>query len=241
MKSIIVEDEKKARQLLRVLLEENCPNVEVLEDCSDLAEGVRAIKKHKPDVVFLDIELPGMSGLRLLDFFNEEEITFSIIFVTAYNDYAIQAFKLSAVDYLLKPLNVEQLKEAVIRLEKITAKRIAQLNALKLNLSVAEEKKIVIPSRDNISYLDPKEVLYIKAEGAYSVFYLQNGTRHMLSRNLKHVEDMLNGMDNFKRCHKSYIINAKFIQQYSRADGELLLPNNIRIPVASDRMGDIAF
>jgi two-component system LytT family response regulator len=115
MKAIIVDDENKARQLLRAMLSDLCPNVEVVADCDDLPNGVKAIKRHSPDLVFLDIEMPGHSGLELLDFFNDDEVNFNIIFTTAYDHYAIQAFKLSAVDYLLKPLSPKDLVEAVER------------------------------------------------------------------------------------------------------------------------------
>jgi len=109
MKAIIIDDEKRARVSLQLLMEEYCPEVTLVAECENLPEGVKAIHKHKPDLVLLDIEMPGHSGLELLDFFNENEITFAIIFTTAYNEFAIQAFKLSALDYLLKPIIPEEL------------------------------------------------------------------------------------------------------------------------------------
>ena len=101
MKAIIIDDEKRARMNLSILLEEYCPQITVLADCENLPNGVKAIRRHQPDVVFLDIEMPGHSGLELLDFFDENEVNFSIIFTTAYNEYTIQAFRFSAIDYLL--------------------------------------------------------------------------------------------------------------------------------------------
>ncbi len=239
MKAIIIEDEKKSRQLLEVLLNEHCPHVEIAEACEDLPTGVKAIHKHRPDLVFLDIELPGLSGLQLLDFINEDEITFSIIFVTAYNNYAIQAFKLSAIDYLLKPLNPSLLVEAVERYEKINTRRLNQLNILKSNLNSQEEKKIAIPSRDTIHYLKPEDVMYIKGEGAYSTFYLANGEKYMLSRNLKYVEDMIMGITFLKRCHKSYILNKKYISTFSRQSYLSTLLNGEEIPISTERVQDI--
>lgn len=239
MKAIIIEDEKMARQLLRALLRDYCPKVEVIEDCEDLSSGVRAIKKHKPDLVFLDIEMPGMSGIHLLDFFNEDEIDFSIIFVTAYNDYAIQAFKLSAIDYILKPINKQLLVDAVNRFEKITEKKIKQIEVLKQNLSVQEDKKIVIPNKGNSIFVNSKDILYIGAEGAYSVFHMSNGKKHMLSRNLKYVEEMINGISYLKRCHKSYILNTNCIQSFSKQNYMAMLNNAEQIPVSTEKVSEI--
>jgi two-component system, LytTR family, response regulator len=239
VKAIIIEDEKKARQLLRMLLNEHCPQVNVVDDCEDLPSGVKSIKKNNPDIVFLDIELPGLSGLQLLDFFNEEEINFSIIFVTAYNNYAIQAFKLSAIDYILKPINTQLLIEAVQKFEKISSRKLQQLAVLKANLSAQEDKKIVIPNRDSINYISPKDILYVKGEGAYATFYMQNNERFMLSRNLKYVEEMISGFSFLKRCHKSYIVNTNNITSLSKQDGLVTLSNNEKIPVSAERAFEV--
>jgi len=239
MKVIIIDDEKKARQLLQVIITENHPEVTICELCEDLASGVRAIKKHKPNLVFLDIEMPGHSGLELLDFFNEDEINFSIVFVTAYNEYAIQAFKLSAIDYILKPINPQLISEAIEKYKKQEYKQLKLIEGLKQNLSAEEDKKIAIPSRDSIAYINPKSILFIKADGAYSVFYLNNGQKHMLSRNLKYVEDMLSHFPYIKRCHKSYIVNTKEVKGYNRSKSTLVLMDNIDVPVSEDRVSAV--
>lgn len=127
MKAIIIEDEKRARMLLKALLQDHCPEIVVLGDYATLESGIEAIKRSQPELVFLDIELPENSGLQILDFFNEEEINFSIIFVTAYSEYAIQAFKLSAIDYVLKPINTEKLIEAVNHYKNQKTKQLRQL------------------------------------------------------------------------------------------------------------------
>jgi two-component system LytT family response regulator len=134
MKAIIIDDEKRARILLKAMLEDHCPEVTVLNECADLLSGVQAIKRIKPELVFLDIEMPENSGLELLDHFKDADIDFSVIFVTAYNEYAIQAFKLSAVDYILKPINPESLIQAVQQHQKIVSKNHKQLEILKINL-----------------------------------------------------------------------------------------------------------
>lgn len=115
---IIIDDEPKARALLEAIIKDYCPQLQLMALCEDLPSGVKAIKKYQPSLVFLDIEMPGHSGLELLDFFNEEEVNFNVIFTTAYDEYAIRAFRFSAIDYLLKPIQHTQLVEAVDRFFK---------------------------------------------------------------------------------------------------------------------------
>lgn len=239
MKIIIIDDEKKARQLLQVIISENHPGIEICELCEDLASGVRAIKKHKPSLVFLDIEMPGHSGLELLDFFNEDEINFSIVFVTAYNEYAIQAFKLSAIDYILKPVSPKLIAEAIDKYKKIEFKQYMLIEALKQNLSTEDDKKIAIPSRDNINYINPRSIIYVKADGAYSVFHILGGEKYMLSRNLKYVEEMTSSFSYIKRCHKSYIVNTKQIKNYNRTSAELILSDNSVISISDEKVSEI--
>lgn len=239
MKIIIIDDEKKARQLLQVIISENHPGIEICDLCEDLASGVRAIKKHKPSLVFLDIEMPGHSGLELLDFFNEDEINFSIVFVTAYNEYAIQAFKLSAIDYILKPVSPKLIAEAIDKYKKIEFKQHKLIEALKQNLSTEDDKKIAIPSRDNINYINPRNIIYVKADGAYSVFHILGGEKYMLSRNLKYVEEMTSSFSYIKRCHKSYIVNTKQIKNYNRTSAELILSDNSVISISDEKVSEI--
>lgn len=182
--------------------------------------------------------MPGFSGLQLLDFFNDDEITFSIIFVTAYDNYAIQAFKLSAIDYILKPINVSLLVEAVNRFEKHQNKLSLKLNALKINLEQTD-KKIVIPGRDSVSMISPLDILYIKADGAYSNFYLKNSKKIMMSRNLKYIEDLITDFSYLKRCHKSFIVNTKEIQSYNRSKSELILSDSSLVSISEDRVSEI--
>jgi len=131
IKSIIIDDETRARKLLSTIITDYCPELSIEAECEDLPSGIKAIKKYNPDIVFLDIEMPGHSGLELLNFFTEDEINFNVIFTTAYNEYAVQAFRFSAIDYLLKPIQHGQLKEAVQRYNKRRDKQ----NAVQLKKS----------------------------------------------------------------------------------------------------------
>lgn len=235
MKAIIIDDENRARVTLKLLLEEFCPEVEIVAECENLSEGVKAIRRTKPDVIFLDIEMPGHSGLELLDFFNEDEIDFSIIFTTAYNEYAVRAFKLSALDYLLKPINPSDLVDAVTRANKIAGKQ-DRYKVLKENIAKENMTKIAIPSGTNLLFLDIVDIVYIKANGAYSEIVKKDGTMIMASKNLKTFEELLSQNYQFLRVHKSYIVNCEMIESLTKSDGgNLVLKNQHNIPFSTEK------
>lgn len=236
-KAIIIDDEEMARALLQGMIAEYCDNVETVEVCKDLPTGVKAIRKHKPDIVFLDIEMPGHSGLELLDFFNEDEIDFSIIFVTAYNHYAIQAFKLSAVDYLLKPIEVEDLKTAIALFEKNRKNGFENFKVLKENVNSANpRKKIALNTLSSYSFVELTDILYFQADGSYTKVFLKDGTITTISKGLKSFETLLSDNPEFYRCHKSYIVNIAHITDYIKANGGLLIVDKIHeINISPDK------
>ncbi len=235
MKAIIVDDEKRARMNLSILLNEYCPHVEIVADCENLPEGVKAIRRLKPDLVLLDIEMPGHSGLELLDFFDENEVNFSVVFTTAYNEYAVQAFKLSAVDYLLKPINPDELVTAVQRVEK-QKQKFESYKLLKSNLQNDVFDKIAVPSGNLILFISLSEIIYIKGDGAYSDVFLQDKTKHTVSRNLKNFEEIICLNNNFVRAHKSFIVNLDFVKAYNKSDGGSLdLITGLQIPVSPEK------
>lgn len=241
---IIIDDEPRARTLLQAMITQYCPQLQVLALCEDLPAGVKAIHKFRPALVFLDIEMPGHSGLEILDFFNPEEVDFRIIFTTAYSEYALQAFRFSAIDYLLKPIKHTQLIEAVERFI-LTDKQsqVLQLKALQHNLEARtnwEEKRIALPTGHSLYFLQPKEIVLIKGEAAYSDFHLSNGTKLLVSKNLKHFEEQLASLPMFYRCHKSYIVNLHHVVRYVKADGgHLLLTGNLRAMVSIEKVNEI--
>lgn len=239
MKAIIIDDEKRARMNLSILLDEYCQQVNVLADCENLPQGVKAIRKLKPDIVFLDIEMPGHSGLELLDFFDENELNFSIVFTTAYHEYAIQAFRLSAVDYLLKPIVPDELVNAVSRVEK----NILKIDSYKnLSAQIREDKwdKIAIPTGNLLLFIDLDEIMYIKGDGAYSEVIMKDQTKHIVSRNLKNFEDIICAYQLFVRAHKSFIVNLNYVKAYNKSDGGSLdLFNGFQIPISVDKTNDI--
>ena len=235
MKAIIIDDEKRARISLALLLQEYCPEVTVVAECENLPEGIKAIRKQQPDIVLLDIEMPGHSGLELLDFFDENEINFSIIFTTAYNEYALKAFKFSAVDYLLKPIIPEELAEAIQRVAK-QKQRFENFRAFKENLQQETLTKIAVPSGNTLLFLETNKIMYIKGEGAYSEVFCNDRTKQLISRNLKNFEDILCSDSRFLRIHKSYIVNFNFVTAFNKSDGgSIVLENKIQIPVSPDK------
>ncbi len=232
--AIIIDDEVRARVSLQLLLEEYCPNIKILEQCETLAEGIKAINKFKPNIVFLDIEMPAHSGLELFDFFNEEEIDFSVIFTTAYSQYAIKAFKFSAIDYLLKPIHPEELVEAVKRFEKTKSQNI---KILKENLDQNKLNKIAVPTGNSILFLETDQILYVKGEGSYCEIVLSNGEKIICSRYLKNFEDILSNYSNFLRVQKSYIANLNYVSVYNKSDGgNLEFNNKTCIPISLDKV-----
>lgn len=232
--AIIIDDEVRARVSLQLLLEEYCPNITILEQCETLAEGIKAINKFKPNILFLDIEMPAHSGLELFDFFNEEEIDFSVIFTTAYSQYAIKAFKFSAIDYLLKPIHPEELVEAVKRFEKTKSQNI---KILKENLDQNKLNKIAVPTGNSILFLETDQILYVKGEGSYCEIVLVNGEKIICSRYLKNFEDILSNYSNFLRVQKSYIANLNYVSVYNKSDGgNLEFNNKTCIPISLDKV-----
>lgn len=232
MKAIIIDDEKRARISLSLLLQEYCPDVKIVAECESLPEGVKAIRRNNPDLVLLDIEMPGHSGLELLDFFDEDDINFSIIFTTAYNEYAIQAFKLSALDYLLKPIIPKELMRAVSRLER---QKSVQFRALAENIQNESLKKIAIPSGNTLILLEISDIVYIKGEGSYSEIIMRDKKKHLVSRNLKNFEEALLNK-NFIRAHKSYIVNFEEASSYNKSENCLTLKNGTYVPVSPDKI-----
>jgi len=241
LKTIIIEDEPAAAHLLEEMLKDIEPKVEVMEKCSNLPQGVKSIKRHSPDIVFLDIELPVYSGLQLLEFFNPEEITFQIIFTTAYNEYAMKAFEMSAVDYLLKPLQEEKLNAAIQRVYmKQAPTSVELLPALKENLQPNNYKKIVVPVASGFDIINLADICYFKAEGSYTNIFFCDTASLLVSKNLKHFEFILSGITHFVRIHRSYIANLNYARKIIRKEGGiLLLENKSELPVAEDKMDTI--
>ena len=212
LRAIIVDDEPKSRRALQRIIKEFCPQLEVLDSAEDVLSGVKLIQKVKPDIVFLDIEMPNYSGFKLIEYF--DQINFQIIFTTAYEHYAIQAFHASATGYLLKPIEINELINVVKKAEKIHLQRKQSLENTATTFSkIDPNKKIDLPTKNGIIYLTINEILFLKAEGRNSYIFFKDGRNVLTTLNMKECEKIF-----FKttllRIHKSHIINLAFIKKY---------------------------
>ncbi|WP_299889088.1 LytTR family DNA-binding domain-containing protein [uncultured Lacinutrix sp.] len=238
MNVLIIDDEPKARKLLQTLIEENCSNINSIFTAEDLLSGVNIIKKSAPEIVFLDIEMPQHSGLEIFDFIDKKDHTFEIIFTTAYSEYAIQAFELSAIDYLLKPLRVDKLQEAVEKvINNIGKSQInIKLEELKKSLSNANFNKIALPIADGIKFVNLDDIIMLKADGMYTNISLQDNREILISKPLKHFVKLLESKTTFYKPHRSYLINLKYIQEYSKKDGGyIVMDNSETVSISKDK------
>lgn len=233
-KAIIIDDEERARRVLSSMLKEYCADsIEVVSSCANVPQGVLEINRKNPDVVFLDIEMPDYSGFELLDFF--KDVDFEIIFVTAYNKYALRAFEVSAVDYILKPVRIDKLETAVEKLQtKLQLRMFDRLELLKTNLQSDKIKKIVVPVSDGLILVKVDKISHIDADGSYVKLHLNDGTNMLVSKKLKYFEELLCNQNNFYRIHRSHLINIEFIKKYNRHESLVVLENNHKIKVARD-------
>ncbi|WP_420322239.1 LytR/AlgR family response regulator transcription factor [Flagellimonas sp.] len=221
--AIIVDDEARHHETLGKMLNNFCPEINVLGNAHNVNEAVNLINDIKPEIIFLDIEMPGGNGFTLLDHF--EEPPFEVIFTTAHDLYAINAIKYAALDYLMKPINIRELQEAVARATKVINKkenRTSQekINVLKSNLKLEDQRftKIALPSSDGIDFIETEAIIRAEAERSYSNFYLENGKKVLVSKPLKEYEALLEQC-NFFRVHKSHMINLTHLEKYVKGKG----------------------
>lgn len=217
LKAILVDDEESARDVLGNLLLRFCPEVELLDKCANVERAVESIKINKPDLVFLDIEMPNYAGYEIVKFF--DTIDFEIIFVTAYDKYALRAFEISAVDYLLKPVDIDRLKSAVSKvISHVDLKQTAErLTLLSDTMETNEIKNIVVSVKGYQYVISISDIVAIEAQESYCTIHTRD-KKYTVSKNLKHFERNLEGIDNFIRVHKSWIINKNTIVNYSKSD-----------------------
>ncbi len=235
IKSIIVDDEKHGRENLAGLLREYCPEVLVLGEANSVAAAVLLIEKHDPDLVFLDIEMPKENGFRLLETLGHAR--FEVIFVTAFDNYAIKAIRFSAADYILKPINYNDLREAVIRVsQRVFQKQENQrVNELARNIQQPENPRIGLPTGDRIEFIEVRKIIHCKGEGNYTHIYLQDKRRLLVAKTLVDFEELLNDYA-FIRTHKSHLVNLHHVSAYLKTDGGTLeLSNGDRVNISRRR------
>ncbi len=238
MKALIVDDESKARSLLATILSEYCPEVTETLEAESLVNAVSLIKLERPDVVFLDVEMPDHMGTQIMDFFNETEIDFKIVFTTAHSEYAVKAFEINAVDYLLKPLRPKQVKEAMAKVaQEIKQTSLAeQLSELKHSFQTSKFKKIGLPVSDGILFIEIDDIICLEADGMYTKFYTKTNNSKIVSKPLKHFMGLLEDNKEFYRPHRSYCINVRFIKQYVKKDGGyLVMDNDVIVSISKEK------
>ena len=228
LRTVIIDDEPDCVQTLARDLADYCKDVEIVAQCEGAKDGIRAINRYKPDVVFLDIDMPLINGFELLELL--PEINFEIIFTTAHDNYALQAFKISAVDYLLKPVDADHLVKAVERARLLRNKGSSQEQVDFLIQQLRDQEtnsvhRIALPTSDGLVFKDLADILYCESDGAYSYIYFTDGKKLLISKTLRYLEDILCDFQ-FFRVHKSYIANLDHVSKYSRGSGGMLTMKN---------------
>jgi two-component system LytT family response regulator len=240
LRTIIIDDEGHIRESLAEMLRTGCPGARLVAQAEGVKTGIEAIHRHHPDLVLLDIKMKDGTGFDLLE--QLENIDFKIIFITAFDEYAIKAIKFSALDYILKPVDPEDLKNAVEKANELTQRELkTKLDSLSNNLKTNDQdkKKIILKTIDNIYLVGVRDIIHIEGDGRYSTIYLASGDRVMVSVNLKYYEELLDTCG-FFRAHKSHLINLEHIYRFEKADGGyVVLSNNAKVPVASRKKDEL--
>ena len=239
--SIIVDDEPNNIQNLQTLLQTHCPDVTVLATAQNADDGIAAIKKHKPALIFLDIQMPLKSGFDVLTAFTEPD--FEVIFITAYDQYGIQAIKFSALDYLLKPLNITELKTAISKAGKRinTKHKDHKLENLIANIIRGQKEvpKIALPTLKETRYIKVDEVIRCEASDNYTTFYTANDEQILVCKTLKEFAEILQ-QHGFIRAHQSHLVNVEFVKSLLKEDGGVLQMNDgIKIPISRQNKDDV--
>lgn len=236
--TIIIDDSPQARRLLRLMLAELMPDIQIVAEASNGREGFELAKQYQPDFLLLDIEMPEKTGLQLAEELLEIALNTEIIFTTAYSMYAIQTFRLSAIDYLLKPIQENHLIEAIIKVKE--KKKIAQdrkqLQTLIQNFQKDKPQMMCLPILNGYEYVEVSQIEYIEAEGSYANIQLTNEKKILISKNLKYFETSLQHFDFFLRVHRSFLVNKNHIKSVKIGEKSTILMQSLReIDLAKDR------
>lgn len=226
IKAILVDDEESARDVLQNLLLRFCPEVELVAKCEHITQAVKFIESEQPDLVFLDIEMPNYAGYEIVNFF--QQINFEIIFITAYDQYAVRAFEIAAIDYLLKPIDIDRLKNAIARvnLHRNVEHQSNRMSLLSNTLQSNQLKNIVITDKGFQQIIPIESIIAIEAQESYCCIHTA-AQKFIASKNLKHFETVLDSLSQFIRVHKSWMVNTNFILNYSKSEFSISLKNGI--------------
>jgi two-component system LytT family response regulator len=238
IRAIIVDDEDHCRSSLTKQLEWSCPQVEVIAEGRSAAEGKELVMEHHPDLVFLDIEMPGGSGFDMIK--SLPDIQFKLVFTTAFDEYALQAFKVNAIAYLLKPIDEDELLKTIekVQAEKndVVGKKLEKL--MNYLSSESNSGKIALPVSDGLEFISTVKILRCEADGNYCTIYLNDGNKMVISKTLKYISDLIN-QQKFVRVHQSHIINMDYIKKYIRGkNGSIIMDDGSVIPVSRAKKDD---
>lgn len=236
LKAIIIDDEQSAIKNLTVILNDFCSQIDIIGNATNVDDGLELINKTQPNIIFLDIEMPGKSGFELLKEIDTEEI--QIVFITAYNEYAVKAFEVSAADYLLKPISIKRLIKTVEKLQKNKKINTLQIKAVKENLQKSSLQKLILPYKNRHIVIKINNIICFEAEGAYSkVYYLENNilTIRIFSKTLRSFEELIDN-NSFFRSHRSWLVSKKHIINYDKSTKKILLKNNINAPLSRNNI-----
>jgi len=233
-RTLIIDDETHVREALKCLLKEYCPQVKIVGEASSVASGIKAIREKNPELVLLDIKMGDGTGFDLMDHF--DNVNFKIIFITAFEQYAIRAFQFSAIDYILKPVNPEKLADAIQRASKMLQQIFnTQLDALRENMNPlnTKNKKIVIKTSDNIHLLNSNDIIHCDSDDCYTIINSVDEEKIIVSKVLKEYDELLSDFG-FFRVHRSHLVNLQHIKRFEKQEGGyVVMSNNDKIPVSS--------
>lgn len=239
--SVLVDDERHCLETLAWQLEKFCPQVRIAAVCESGEQALEVLADRNVDLVFLDIEMPRLNGFELLQRLNN--VTFDVIFTTAYDMFAVKAFKFSALDYLLKPIDKDELIEAVAKVgnRKLPTIRPEQLDILFQTLSSRKQTppKVALPTMTGLEFVTANDIIHCQSEGNYTHIYLGDKSHYLICRTLKETEELLSG-HNFFRVHHSHIINLNHIRKYVKGDGGyVIMSDNTSINVSRSRKEEL--
>ncbi len=236
IKAILIDDERNSLEMLEWLLKTYCPEVHILAMCQSGEEGIQAIRQFSPQVVFMDIEMPKMNGFEMLE--QIKDIRFEIVFTTAYDTFAVKAFRYAALNYLLKPIDADDLKATVNRLlDKNSSPSKEQMDLMFQSLvsRQAPVERIALSTIDGLVFVQTAKITYCKADSNYTQVMLDDGTSHLVARTLKDLDETLTGKD-FFRVHNSFLVNINHIVKFVKGDGGyILMPDQTQITISRSR------
>mgnify|MGYP000315157681 CR=1 FL=1 len=234
LRTILVDDEADSIDVVSILLREIDPNIQIVAKCDNADEAIAQIKKHQPDLVLLDIEMPGKNGFDVLKAFDPPD--FQVIFITGYDKYALKAIKFSAANYILKPVDIKELREAIEKVQMGIGRqdgRLAYLSQADLGASTFE--KVIVSSKGGYEILDLSRIVSIESQaGNYSIFFHEDGTQTLATKSLSHYEELFQHTELF-RIHRSWIVNMAHVRSFDKSKGKVILTNGVELEVAHRR------